>query len=104
MANIAEGFGRGSKTEFIRFLWISHASAVETQSHVYVARDLGYLQPNEFEALQGQAAKVQRLISGLIRYLLADRARPTEQKNKRTNEPKNQEVFGRISLSSPLLH
>lgn len=43
MANIAEGFGRRSDKEFANFTNIAHASATETQSHLYVALDLGYL-------------------------------------------------------------
>ena len=69
MANIAEGFGRGGKTEFIRFLRISRASALETQSHLYIALDLGYLDTKEFEALHKQALTVTRLVGGFINYL-----------------------------------
>lgn len=43
MANVAEGFGRNGKIEFIRFLTIAQASSLEVQSHLYIARDLGYL-------------------------------------------------------------
>jgi four helix bundle protein len=47
MANIAEGFGRNGKVEFIRYLTIAQASSVEVQSHLYIALDLGYVaQPN----------------------------------------------------------
>lgn len=44
MANIAEGFGRRSDKEFANFLNCAHGSVAETQSHLYVALDLSYLQ------------------------------------------------------------
>jgi len=69
MANIAEGFGRGGQTEFLRFLRIARASAIEVQSHLYIAMDLGYLTAGEFEALRGQTIKVTRLVGGFINYL-----------------------------------
>jgi four helix bundle protein len=72
MANIAEGFGRGGKPEFIRFLRISRASALETQSHLYVALDLGYLSSQDFETLYNQAVRVTRLVGGFINYLSCD--------------------------------
>ncbi|MBU4444670.1 four helix bundle protein, partial [bacterium] len=43
MANIAEGFARRTKKEFINFLGIAHASAAELQSHLYVALDQNYI-------------------------------------------------------------
>ena len=79
MANIAEGYGRGGKPEFIRFLRISRASALETQSHLYIALDLGYLSKADFETLHKQALAVTRLAGGFINYLLCDG----------TEEPKN---------------
>jgi four helix bundle protein len=79
MANIAEGYGRGGKPEFIRFLRISRASALETQSHLYIALDLGYLSKADFEALHKQALAVTRLVGGFINYLSCDG----------TEEPKN---------------
>jgi four helix bundle protein len=69
MANIAEGFGRGGKTEFLRFLRISRASALETQSHLYIALDLGYLSTEDFETLHKQAIRVTHLVGGFINYL-----------------------------------
>ena len=79
MANIAEGFGRGGKTEFIRFLRISRGSALEAQSHLYIAMDLGYLDAREFETLHTQVVKVSRLVGGFMNYLSSDA----------TEEPKN---------------
>jgi four helix bundle protein len=80
MANIAEGFGRGGKAEFLRFLRISRASAVETQSHLYIVVDLGYLTIEEFETLRNQTIKVTRLVGGFINYL----SNHTEPNNRST--------------------
>ena len=83
MANIAEGFGRGGKAEFIRFLRISRASALETQSHLYIALDLGYLDSQQFESLHKQAVTVTRLVGGFINYL----SHKTDQ--PKTDQPNN---------------
>ena len=43
MANIAEGHGRRTNQEFANFLNIARGSVAETQSHLYVAIGLKYI-------------------------------------------------------------
>lgn len=43
MSNIAEGNGRRTNKDFANFLVLSHGSAAEVQSHLYVAFDLEYI-------------------------------------------------------------
>ncbi len=65
MANIAEGFGRNSDKEFARFLDIAHASVSESQSHLYVALDLGYISETDFTELYelfGEVSKMTRAL------------------------------------------
>lgn len=65
MSNIAEGFERGSPTDFHRFLVIAKASCAEVRSQLYIALDIGYLTESEFQSLMAQAIEVSRLIGGL---------------------------------------
>ncbi len=69
MSNIAEGFERGSNTEFRQFLCIARGSAGELRSLFYVARDAGYVSPEQFDALSGDAREISKKLAGLIRYL-----------------------------------
>ena len=69
MANIAEGFDRQSKKEFIRFLDYASASASEVQSHLYVALDQEYISEQDFQETYNQAKKTKSLINGFIAYL-----------------------------------
>ena len=71
MSNIAEGFGRFSKKEFVRFLEISTSSASEVKSILYVALDLEYLPAEQVQSLQNLAEEVKALGLGLIKYLNA---------------------------------
>ena len=65
MANIAEGFERNRRTEFHQFLSIAKSSSAEVRSHLYVALDVGYLTPQEFQLLHDQADEVGRILGGL---------------------------------------
>ena len=69
MANIAEGYGRRSKKEFINFLNISHGSTAELQCHLYVSSDQGYITQNEFKQLYEKAEEVSKMIQGFMNYL-----------------------------------
>jgi four helix bundle protein len=78
MANIAEGFIRRSDKEFIQFLYISMSSSAEVRSHLYVALDQGYIDQKHFDDLYGQADKIGKMISNLIKYLRGTQTKPTK--------------------------
>ncbi len=65
MTNIAEGFDCESKTEFGRFLGIARRSAVEVQSLLYAALDIGYIDESVFNEHYEQARKTKALTGGL---------------------------------------
>lgn len=65
MSNIAEGFERGSLAEFQRFLSISKGSCGELRNQLYVALDVGYLEPGVFRSLFDRAVEVGRITGGL---------------------------------------
>jgi four helix bundle protein len=69
MNNIAEGFGRFSETDFIRFLDYSQSSALEIQSMTYVLEDIEYVTAQQAESLREQAEQTKALTLGLILYL-----------------------------------
>ncbi len=69
MSNVAEGFARISDREFSHFLNIAKASAVEVQSLLYVALDVGYIDQNEFEKLYRLGNETVALIGGFRTYL-----------------------------------
>ena len=68
-SNIAEGFARRSPADFARFLTIARASSAEVCSQLYLALDLGYIDPDEFDRLYRLAQRVGGACGGLIRYL-----------------------------------
>ena len=72
MNNIAEGFGRGSRKEFARFLDISQSSAREVKSMTYVFEDLDYTTSNNIEELRKKTDAVIGLTVGFIRHLKKD--------------------------------
>ena len=69
MANIAEGHGRRTNTEFANFLNIARGSAVELQSHLYVALDLTYITEDEFRDVYAQLDEVSKMTISLAQYL-----------------------------------
>lgn len=72
-SNIAEGFERGSKKEFIQFLYIAKGSCGELRSQLYIIKDLGYLDNDNSEILIKSASNASKQISGFIKYLKTSR-------------------------------
>ena len=65
MSNIAEGFERGSRSEFHQFLVIAKASAAEVRAQLYVALDAGHIDQQKFDTLMSLATEVGKIIGGL---------------------------------------
>jgi four helix bundle protein len=69
MSNIAEGFERGTRKEFVQFLNIAKGSNGEVRSQLQVAMDQKYISEKEFVALNEAAILLSRKLSAFIRYL-----------------------------------
>ena len=65
-ANIAEGKGRDSHKDFLRFLIIARGSLEETKYHLLLAKDLGYLPEANYNKLLDKYDSVGRMMNGLI--------------------------------------
>ncbi len=69
MDNIAEGFGRGGRGEFLQFLGIAKGSVTEVKSQLYRTKDYGYMAGERFEKLYEQADQTAKIINGLLTYI-----------------------------------
>jgi four helix bundle protein len=69
MDNIAEGFGRGSKLEFINSLTIAKGEAEELRSQLYRGLDNNYISKTFFEELYNETELLIKKIGAFISYL-----------------------------------
>jgi len=67
MSNIAEGCERSGTGEFVQFLATARGSLCEMQTQLEIARNLGYLEAENFTQLDVQSREVGRIINGLIK-------------------------------------
>jgi len=86
-SNIAEGFDRYSKKDFMRFLIIARGSISEIQNNLYIALDLKYINQNDFQETYALAKELGKQINGFIKYLRS------YDKNNSKDDKVNEEYY-----------
>lgn len=68
-ANIAEGYGRESRRDYIKFLRIAQGSLKELETHWILAQEVELAQPYTVEPLLKETDALGRMLRSLIRKL-----------------------------------
>ena len=76
-ANIAEGCGRASARDLVRFTAIAAGSASELQYHLLLAHELDLLETATYQSLQADVSELMRMLNGFANYLTAHSERLT---------------------------
>ncbi len=69
MDNIAEGFERGTRAEFIQFLGYSKGSCGELRGQLYRLLDRQYISKEQFDEYYSMAIRISMMLQKFIRYL-----------------------------------
>jgi len=67
-ANIAEGSGRRTPRDYIRFLYIAKGSLTELEYYIHLAKRLGYLTEEDHHRLDALQDETARVLTGFIRF------------------------------------
>lgn len=70
-SNIAEGFGRDSTNDYVRFLQIANGSLYELQTQLKICNNLKYLSNQIYNKIYEQSREIERMLASLIRKLSA---------------------------------
>ena len=87
MSNTAEGFERGSRTEFIQFLYIAKGSCGEVRAQLQAARDQEYLAAVDHERLTQLARHLSAMLAKFIAHL-----QQSDYEGSKTTGPKRRAV------------
>ncbi len=66
-SNIAEGYGRGSDKDLVRFLFFSLGSASEVETQLIISQRLSFITSIEFEKLNTLNNEIIKMLSALIK-------------------------------------
>jgi four helix bundle protein len=66
----SEGYERNHRKEYVQFLFVSKGSLGEVETHLLLAKDLGYLSEKEYSAIESKRSETARLLNGLIKSLV----------------------------------
>ncbi len=94
MSNIAEGFDRGTRQEFLNYLFIAKGSCGEVRCQIYVAYDVGYIDMSTFRNGIGLSDETSRLLYSFIRKLKAGGEMGLQHKKEKTKTQLESEEVG----------
>ncbi len=68
-SNIAEGYERNSRKEYLRFLKIAKGSSGELRTQLYIGFEVGFLPKEVFVSSKKEAEEISRMLQGIINKL-----------------------------------
>jgi four helix bundle protein len=68
-SNIAEGCGRSTNADLLRFLYSAMGSAKELEYQLLLSRDLGFVSSAQHDQFSTDVGEVERMLSALIAKL-----------------------------------
>jgi four helix bundle protein len=68
-SNIAEGYGRASKGEYRNFMGIARGSALEIQTQLVIARELGFGDPKVISGAEQLAEETGKMLGAMMQKL-----------------------------------
>jgi len=68
-SNIIEGQARQYKKEYVQFLYIAKGSLQETNYHLFLAKDLGYITQVEYDLLHQHCLRIKFMLIKLIQSI-----------------------------------
>lgn len=68
-SNIAEGYMRGHKSEYIQFLRIAYGSAAELETQILIAKNIDYIREDDFINIDGIIKEILKMLNKLIGVL-----------------------------------
>lgn len=75
-SNIAEGYGRNTTADYIRFLYIAYGSVYELDTQIQLSGDLGFIGKDVLMNIVDAVAEVERMLKGLISSLEKKHSNP----------------------------
>jgi len=75
-SNIAEGYGRKTTLEYVRFLYIAYGSVCELETQTMISGDLRYVEEESLGKLKGEIGDIERMLKALIKSLESKHLNP----------------------------
>lgn len=83
-ANIVEGHSKSSNKDFVRFLYISRGSLEELKYLLYLSKDLGFINLQDYKSLEEKLARIGYLLNNFMKSLNKTSTTPTTLKTSTT--------------------
>ena len=71
-SNIAEGFGRNSKKEYLQFLYIANGSVSELETQLMLCVRINYLKESEIQSILTLLSEIGKIIMTITKKLNSD--------------------------------
>ena len=68
-SNIAEGYGRKTTTDYIKYLYIAYGSLCELETQILLSRDLDLIESSNAKVIIDEIHGVERMLKALIKSL-----------------------------------